>query len=250
MREYCHLANIYTDRRLTFDSDALNAFSGVMEMFQGPAKPVAVHNVSGFPFVPSIEDYQSQQASIFVALSWVDLAGIPKRREGFPSWTWAGWQGATNWPYVYNITHGLGVVSLLQDVLFCSEKADFAPPYGENAQDKLDSVKAIKFGAPVVSRSAFSIIPDDDLDVLLWDLKTFLGLNLDTTIPIHFLEQLEKGLWTCFLLGESRGSVSPRYFILVVEWQDEETAVRKGSFFFYGEIPDLEALERRTVKLI
>ena len=255
LQAYCHLARIYTERQLTFDSDALNAFSGVLEMLRGPAKLVAVHNVSGLPFVPSIEDCRSQQASIFVAFSWANLGATLTRREEFPSWTWAGWQGRIGWRLGLNLSDGHEIVSFLQDVLFCSEDAEFAPPYGQNAQDKLDSVRAIKFEAPVVPRSAFEVDPMDSiaplpdyLGVVLWGIKTYLNQSLGTAD--HVYEQIDKGVWTCFLLGGSPDLIEPSYCILIVEWQDGERAVRKTDVSLFGVIPDQEALERRTVKLI
>lgn len=71
----------YTYRKLTFASDALNAFAGAHK-----ALARAMDNTRFWYGMPS---------SVFDwALMWSGASGERlTRRQGFPSWTWAGWEG-------------------------------------------------------------------------------------------------------------------------------------------------------------
>lgn len=76
---YVTLTNLYNYRYMTYQSDALNAFSGIVQYLQ----EAAYHR--GFLWGLPLEDFNW-------ALSWVNR-GVTKRRQEFPSWSWTGWQG-------------------------------------------------------------------------------------------------------------------------------------------------------------
>jgi hypothetical protein len=79
---YFQVVQAYTLRTLTFPSDTLNAFSGIGAVL---SQALSSEMVYGLP------------ASIFdLALLW-QPAGEMSRKEGFPSWSWAGWHGAVRW---------------------------------------------------------------------------------------------------------------------------------------------------------
>lgn len=85
----------YSLRRMTFDSDALTALDGILRRFQ--ASPSFVYNVFGIPIVleegPSGDKDALLDPRLFIAgLSW-HHGGTARRRQDFPSWTWAGWEG-------------------------------------------------------------------------------------------------------------------------------------------------------------
>lgn len=69
----------YSCRLLSFQKDALNAFSGILQNLCG------TDCIEGFP------------AMFFDGtLTWQPRARLP-RREGFPSWSWLGWIGSVHW---------------------------------------------------------------------------------------------------------------------------------------------------------
>lgn len=100
---YVHCAEEYTMSSLTFDEDSLNAFTGVTRNLEKTRKP-PVRNICGVPFLhpsdvatPSCNYLQM----LLAGLAWrhrptADTA--PRRRHGFPSWSWAGWAGPVVWP--------------------------------------------------------------------------------------------------------------------------------------------------------
>jgi hypothetical protein len=77
---HARLVRDYTKRRLSYPSDALNAFSGLLEIFKHRFE----RNSSG----SSINHFDA-------ALLWVPAGGRQQltRNHLFPSYTWAGWIG-------------------------------------------------------------------------------------------------------------------------------------------------------------
>jgi hypothetical protein len=82
LERYGSKLTLYSYRSMTDPSDGLNAFSGILTFLE-KLYPKGFH--CGLP----IEDFQW-------GLLWV-AKGRSLRREGFPSWSWAGWQGGL-WP--------------------------------------------------------------------------------------------------------------------------------------------------------
>lgn len=110
--------HFYSPRELTYQSDALNACLGLFRLFEDQIPSVRHH--WGIPFTnttvgqmvksmhydlqkqapPSLDYvvkndyYHNSPASGFVnGLFWTVSPTNFKRRPGFPSWSWAGWQG-------------------------------------------------------------------------------------------------------------------------------------------------------------
>lgn len=100
---YIHCAEEYSTRSLTFDEDSLNAFTGVTRSLEKSRMP-PVRNICGIPFLhpkdvatPSCNYLQM----LLAGLSWRHKpthGSVPRRRQEFPSWSWAGWAGPVVWP--------------------------------------------------------------------------------------------------------------------------------------------------------
>lgn len=79
---FTHTLRDYLCRRLTYDTDILNAFSGILNSFSQSLKSTVV------------------MGSITRLLDWslgFVISGGEDRRKQFPSWTWCGWKGAPLW---------------------------------------------------------------------------------------------------------------------------------------------------------
>jgi hypothetical protein len=107
----------YTMRDLSFQKDAINAMGGVFRAFSAMPSPVRhirgiptdlyyseyIHAVDS-PWPPNKEPLTTDESpghldSKFArALCWLP-SGPAKRREGFPSWSWAGWVGSLRRSY-------------------------------------------------------------------------------------------------------------------------------------------------------
>ncbi|KAB5578138.1 hypothetical protein GE09DRAFT_1280566 [Coniochaeta sp. 2T2.1] len=78
----------YTVRKMTNESDSINAFLGMLAVLKRRLFP------SGF--VHGLPLYRHPES-----LAWFhDRNSVPKRRPAFPSWSWAGWEGQVFIPEV------------------------------------------------------------------------------------------------------------------------------------------------------
>ncbi|KAK8130633.1 hypothetical protein PG999_003013 [Apiospora kogelbergensis] len=106
----------YTARRLTYQSDALNAMMGILQAF-GQRKRNPVYNICGVPVLCNSYSFGIRSksainrreiisrggdvvASVALAgfvsgLCW-ELKEVADRRDGFPSWSWTGWRGVVS----------------------------------------------------------------------------------------------------------------------------------------------------------
>ncbi|KAI1423231.1 heterokaryon incompatibility protein-domain-containing protein [Xylaria sp. FL1777] len=130
---YARCAEQYSRRTLSFDSDSLNAFGGIIRKLE-TAETSPVYHVWGVPFIHQAKeaaekdnllstpplnscslirllhlraplpdpDQAYYMESLMVGLSWRhDISAIPpRRRADFPSWSWVGWEGAVTWPTI------------------------------------------------------------------------------------------------------------------------------------------------------
>ncbi|KAM0351099.1 hypothetical protein ACHAPU_002881 [Fusarium lateritium] len=86
----------FAQRKITFQSDTLNALVGVLNFFQ-EAFPSQFRHIWGQP-VPY--DRTSSMGDIVAsALNW-QMVVAGKRRLEFPSWSWIGWTGGA-WPMAF-----------------------------------------------------------------------------------------------------------------------------------------------------
>ncbi|KAF4419990.1 hypothetical protein F53441_14408 [Fusarium austroafricanum] len=83
------LAADFSDRNITFQNDTLNAFLGILNLFQD-AYPDSFRHIWGQP-IPYNANHSIGDVVVF-ALIWGLRQGA-KRRPEFPSWSWVGWKG-------------------------------------------------------------------------------------------------------------------------------------------------------------
>lgn len=90
----------YTARELTYPSDSLNAFLGILQFLR--ILPVSIEAVWGLPFVANTRTIPKQNRgpndlAMARALCWTHRTHRPSkaiaRRTSFPSWSWCGWAG-------------------------------------------------------------------------------------------------------------------------------------------------------------
>lgn len=102
---HSHIQN-YTETNLTYSSDVLYAMQGLFASFSKNKIPerqfwgipistmLTGHNESNFP-PPS---WSHPTIVLMHGLAWSTRAGTSaQRRQGFPSWSWAGWTAPIKW---------------------------------------------------------------------------------------------------------------------------------------------------------
>jgi hypothetical protein len=82
----------YSQRKLTYDSDALNAIRSTLMPFQ-LERGLGHYFLSG---VPMTLDSNSKSRIMRIGFDWYHTSCSRRRRE-FPSWSWLGWEGAVQW---------------------------------------------------------------------------------------------------------------------------------------------------------
>lgn len=85
----------YTRKKLSFESDSLNAFAGIIRQSREAETPV--YQFWGIPFLGptmavSADEILESFVSSLASSHWSKPA-MPHRRAQFPSWSWAGWAG-------------------------------------------------------------------------------------------------------------------------------------------------------------
>jgi hypothetical protein len=94
MKEWSNLLVLYMYRKMTDPNDSLNAFDGILKALQGELYPFGFH--WGIP-----------KAQFNIGLLWMGRVGM-RRREGFPSWSWCGWEGPLWGPGSLGFVDGVG----------------------------------------------------------------------------------------------------------------------------------------------
>lgn len=93
----------YTARDLTYDEDSLNAFSGIIRKLE--AEQEDLRQLWGVPL--NSFNRVCVDISFIGGLAWshtgkaaaCDADGHPRRRPGYPSWSWAGWAGEIEYAF-------------------------------------------------------------------------------------------------------------------------------------------------------
>ena len=87
--EYTKVIEEYTHREISYESDVLNAFAGLLHIF---SRFFRCKTLLGLP-----------ESLLDVALLWKPTRQL-QRRSGFPSWSWAGWVGRVAYDEPFTLT--------------------------------------------------------------------------------------------------------------------------------------------------
>jgi hypothetical protein len=94
----------YSGLNLTNPSDILRGMLGIFNAFQ--RSRLGIYHCLGIPILPSITqgvkpiEGWTPSMGFFFGLFW-DLQERSERRNGFPSWSWTGWQGPVKWKWAW-----------------------------------------------------------------------------------------------------------------------------------------------------
>ena len=90
--EYTRAIEEYTHREISYESDVLNAFAGLLHIF---SRFFRCKTLLGLP-----------ESLLDVALLWKPTRQL-QRRSGFPSWSWAGWVGRVAYDEPFTLTRNM-----------------------------------------------------------------------------------------------------------------------------------------------
>lgn len=122
----------YSSRQLTKEQDSLNAIQGVLQHFTRHAAEggsTRFYHVCGIPFLHAPHRHSNVSLSYFIDGLACNHVGDqpPRRRVGFPSWSWAGWSGRVEY------RHRVEKPYSKKDSYFTPLVADVSLHYGEGS---------------------------------------------------------------------------------------------------------------------
>ncbi|RDW63367.1 hypothetical protein BP6252_10912 [Coleophoma cylindrospora] len=219
----------YSGRELRYDLDSLDALIGVTRKFEEVRHPYL--HIWGIPY-PSSLGFREVCNYLVDGLSWVhtrdcwDSTAAPRRRAGFPSWSWAGWAGKVSFPlHTGSGDDKLWFDSAIQAVTFEDESGrilGFAQIAGRiSVETSQSSPQVLILKAPILPSSAFSYDPETN-QWTIFNEPAQLNLSQGPTSPSDFYRELQQGgRWQCILTGtwlrstfimvlQSRGSIMSR----------------------------------------
>ncbi|KAH7393814.1 heterokaryon incompatibility protein-domain-containing protein [Phaeosphaeria sp. MPI-PUGE-AT-0046c] len=232
----------YTDRNISFASDALKAASGVLSRLQEENDPA--YNFAGLPYYRGSGDKMPLipiEQAIGHALSWHTFDTPLSRREIFPSWTWAGWSGRVKWKQ-RNVSQDhiplrhVRLENQASEIIILPEQPNATS--GPDLQRTLSTVVAVMFEAPVIPATY-------DAGEYTWNLGKWLPPDIDKFL----LPNLQQGLWSCFVLFKSEED-SREYAVLLCRWIDGQSAERLACFMMGLAEEEVRLFETRKVRLL
>lgn len=255
---------IYRNKQLTVESDAIDAFSGVLKVFE--ETPYQIGHLQGIPFPQrnarddGIDLEVLQQRAFALGLVWADH-GV--RRPDFPSWTWAGWT-ATKSTAGRAIGKALGrfegnFASFIDVLAVACKCGQTHVPLGSAAEAQRGAHKpwTLEIGGKMVPPAMLALRQHGDGTSFL-ETKGPGGLVYSSetvhfgtkTSPEALLEGFSDGSLVGLALGEETAAVSRSLYVLVVEVKDRKVGrtvgERKdlilftGSKMFTQEVPLFE----------
>jgi hypothetical protein len=257
LRNWDNLASIlekYSARQITKEVDTLDAILGVIKHIQSLRPTVQL--LRGLPFFKILAQtsenwfMESFEEVLTAALSWNlcgDEVNSPQRQLTFHSWTWAGWSGEADF-FVRKVSETRHR-SFIRLESVSGEIVASSALWKDNMQHELDTVTLIQFEAREIPAARFAIVEDQVLDSAS-DAGTIMeedNFRVAGRPPVRsrypdiytldqLLENVRKGIWSCFLLCAGRDNWKRKEeiyanFVLVARWEaDQVTAERIGSF--------------------
>jgi hypothetical protein len=100
-QDFLHYVAQFRKRDLTYESDSINALSGIFRAFEKGEKPM--YQLMGVPvyFSDHFQDKANERKTtsriacqgFLMGLTWQHATPRRERVPMFPSWSWAGWKG-------------------------------------------------------------------------------------------------------------------------------------------------------------
>lgn len=117
---YEEMVETYTGRRLTYESDILNAFSGILN---------TIGRFSDEPFSAGLPLRSLPRALLWMSVKSSKRRLDPPTQPGtqFPSWSWTGWYGRATYEVtmLWQNRDCYPLKCLMQDIRICSSSAEF-----------------------------------------------------------------------------------------------------------------------------
>lgn len=234
----------YTQREMTYDSDALNGMLGLLRVFRKKHAVKPMFHLWGLPIFSGLYHQPlkpRREVDQFVkSLCW-RLTKPSNRRQGFPSWSWTGWKGAVCTKYAGSLLEReFSAVQDLEAYLYDSSGQEIPwqqvikslDTYTSEISTSL-SIRASTFRVSFYRHPTQSWTPK----VLrhrtneLAECNPFYICKSSSSDPT-FLNRLHTEYFTGIVIGDSQNCLPQENLVLVVDedGEDGDGAERIGFF--------------------
>lgn len=253
---YLSVTQDYSSRNLRYDSDSLNAFEGIIQRYAKLKVPVPT--IWGMPYDPIDPRREvapsnvTENSSCFSwAMTWSHKRSCweglrrPRRRQAFPSWTWAGWAGAVQFLEQERVKeHGpaLSIKNHIRSVGFGSlDKINKPFAFFDHI------IPECKDCYPVLRVLAEAVPPDlfscnrQKTGQMSWKLRNYVAEFFPSRsymLKAQFAQDLmDVFKWRCIWIC----SFSKRSFVMILEREhDTDIWTRAGMFYLKCSYSDIE----------
>lgn len=226
-QEYLSAVQDYSARDLSYDADSLNAFRGIIQRYSKLEEPVL--SIWGLPYPAQGDKYRY----FYLGLTWAHTENCwgdsrrPKRRQEFPSWTWAGWSGAVHFGKIGSFRK---IRSSVRTVQFGDRVDDTMSLHSLSFRTPETMCRVLRILAPTLPLSLFSCQPTDD-GRMRWAFAEYEAKFLPSQeymLNAQFVqEMMDSARWRCIWVC----SVDRESSVLLLELNHQtDTWTRAGVF--------------------
>jgi hypothetical protein len=214
---------VYSQRKLTYESDILNGFLGIFKAYSKINPPL--RHLWGIPILPRDLSGHALRESFLAGLCWT-LIVPSRRRSGFPSWCWTGWHSAIKFRPLpnpcddYKIRLKTTDGKLIdwdeaQDLIAQGDSRDLSTTIGLEAwtfqmrfrhQDGEFYIDGDWASQPLVNTVHWDGSPAKIPAIVNQLSRTRLELDQSVNKQDLLHERLRKDNWTCLVLGRDGGA--------------------------------------------
>ena len=233
----------FTARELSYETDSLNAFMGVANYYRNgqgsQSSPLYTH--IGLPLdsdtFSSAEQPSSCGALFVLTLLWEHSRKqvLPKRRQGFPSFSWAGWEGVASRPRLWS--YRVNVRAMARIVRDPGIDTELSTPLGATLDLEADTVQ----GQIEISDKSDSRGPHTSFRLTKWEKSGQLyeySASKPIVLPRGFLSRHKLSRGQIFLIDcvlmiyETLSNCQNFVHLLLIEYHGT-IAERIGVTYYY-----------------
>jgi hypothetical protein len=242
----------FTSRKLSYSSDSLNAFRGIIRKFENSSLGM-ISFIWGLPF--RLESKELALATFAVSITWRHVnkgSEVPQRRRTFPSWSWVGWEGIVEFGPKYATQVSKFVVSTENNPIFSFTHDNLAirvitkedascpldieqwrclsQPPGEFSQSS--SFDILHLTAWTLDAQYFAVRKTSKEELTVGGRKAWLSWSKPPASQEVFIRGLEAGEFVCLVIGYSYDQA---YYLILENLGEDYERIGSMVVRFFGD---------------
>lgn len=230
-QQYLRAIEDYSPRELSYDTDSLNAFQGIIQWYSKLKQPF--NAIWGMPY--PVQRRRRKQCFCF-ALAWSHTQSSwensrrPRRRLEFPSWTWAGWAGAVQ---IQPNIGGFGAIENVIEAIRFGDRSDEEEDLGQLKSTTPESkCRVLRLLAKALPPRLFSCEPAEDgkMRWMFAEYKITLFPSRQSMLGAQFSHEfMDSARWRCVWIS-SNAELGVSYCMALEPNHDTGRWIRSGMF--------------------